>query len=82
MPWFSSVNLLADREVFPEFTFAGEGPVEEVCGLLLRCYKDEEWRRSCGRGLEAAAAALGPAGAASRAAGHVLNRLHDPGKRV
>jgi lipid-A-disaccharide synthase len=72
VPWFSSVNLLAGREVLPEFCFWGEGPLEEVCSALARCYKDAEWRARCVRGLEEAAGRLGPPGACERAARWVL----------
>ena len=72
VPWFSSVNLLAGREVFPEYAFHGEGPLEEVSARLVSCYKDERERARALEGLEAAAGALGPDGAAKRAARHAL----------
>ena len=71
-PHFASVNLLAGREVLPEFCFTGEGPLEAVGQALERCYKDEAWRGRCGEGLERAARRLGPAGASRRAACHAL----------
>lgn len=71
-PWFASVNLLAGREVLPEFCFEGEGPTEEVGQALLRAYKDKAWRQDCLVGLELAATRLGPAGATERAAAHAL----------
>lgn len=71
-PHFASVNLLAGREVLPEFCFTGKGPVEAVGQALERCYKDEAWRAYCGAGLERAARRLGPAGASRRAALHAL----------
>lgn len=78
VPWFSSVNLLAGREVYPEFVFHGEGPLEEACRLLVACYKDPERRRAVAEGLEDAARALGPPGAARRAALHALHLVSDP----
>jgi len=72
VPWFASVNLLAGEEVVPEFTYHGQGPVEEVAAHLLRWYKDAQERARTRGVLEAAARRLGPAGAAGRAAGHVL----------
>lgn len=72
VPWFSSVNLLAAREVYPEFCFHGDGPVEAVVSTLSRCYNDLDWRARCRDGLALARARLGPAGAADRAAAHAL----------
>ncbi|MDP6410030.1 MAG: hypothetical protein QGI46_11690 [Planctomycetota bacterium] len=71
-PWFSSVNLLARAEVYPEFCFAGDGPRAEVGAALVRAAVDEQWRRDCLTGLEEAARRLGPPGAAERAAQAVL----------
>jgi lipid-A-disaccharide synthase len=72
VPWFSAVNLLAARTVYPEYCFRGAGPFEEVCAALTRCYKDEAWRATCAEGLEEAARRLGPPGATARAARHAL----------
>ncbi len=72
VPWFSSVNLLAAREVYPEFCFHGAGPVDAVVSALTRCYNDPEWRRACRDGLTLARTRLGPAGAADRAASQAL----------
>ncbi|MEO6709319.1 MAG: hypothetical protein ABI054_04835, partial [Planctomycetota bacterium] len=71
-PWFASVNLLAGREVLPEFCFAGDGPLEAVREALRRAFGDPLWRAECGRGLELAAQRLGPSGACRRAAEVVL----------
>lgn len=72
VPWFSSVNLLANEEAFPEFSFHGDGPRERVVEALARAYADDAWRTRCRTSLERAARHLGPPGAADRAAGHVL----------
>lgn len=77
VPWFSSVNLLAAREVYPEFSFAGSGP-PEIGPALERCYGDRAWREQCIRGLEQASDLLGPPGAADRAALEVLDVLGVP----
>jgi lipid-A-disaccharide synthase len=71
-PWFSSPNLLAGREILPEFGFSGLGPFETVSRALERCYKDEAWRKDCIQGMDQAAERLGSTGALSRAARAVL----------
>ncbi len=71
LPWFASPNLLACREVLPEFCFRGQGP-PAIDAALLRCFQDDAWRARCIRDLERAAGRLGPPGAAERAALHAL----------
>ncbi|MBL8862255.1 MAG: hypothetical protein JNK02_09610 [Planctomycetes bacterium] len=71
-PWFASVNLLANREVLPEFSFAGEGPIERVRAALQAQWSDARVRARCRSGLVEARARLGPAGAVGRAASHAL----------
>lgn len=78
VPWFSSVNLLANAEAYPEFSFHGQGPRAEVGAALVRCYNDEPWRKLCGTRLELAAGRLGGPGACARAARHVLAELRTP----
>lgn len=73
VPWFSSVNLLAGREVYPEFCFHGVGPIAAVDSALERAFSDEAWRRECTQGLELARKRLGPPGACARAALQVLD---------
>jgi lipid-A-disaccharide synthase len=73
VPWFSSVNLLAGREAYPEFCFHGAGPTAAVDAALERAFADAAWREECGRHLELAAGRLGPPGAAGRAALQVLD---------
>jgi lipid-A-disaccharide synthase len=72
VPWFSSVNLLAGREVLPEFSFSGEGP-PAIGAAIERCYSDRAWREQCIAGLDLARQRLGPPGAAERAALEVLD---------
>jgi lipid-A-disaccharide synthase len=67
-PWFALPNLLAGREVLPEFSYAGDRRQPEVGAALERCYNDEAWRARCRAGLELAAQRLGPPGACDRAA--------------
>ena len=71
-PWFSSINLLAAREVVPEHCFRGRGPQDEVVETLVALLVDPRRRRAALRGLELAAERLGPAGACERAALHAL----------
>ncbi|MCP3917258.1 MAG: hypothetical protein GY711_17050 [bacterium] len=71
-PWFASVNLLAGSEVWPEFCFQGDGPLDEVAQLLSRSYSDDAWRAARRADLERAARRLGPPGAGARAARHAL----------
>ena len=72
-PWFSSVNLLAGREVLPEFSFTGEGPVERVRAAVRAAWADPATRAASRAGLAEARARLGPPGATQRAAGHALS---------
>lgn len=71
-PWFSSVNLVAGKQLLPEFCFADDGPVDEVVQALGRCFEDGTWRRECQAELERAAQRLGPPGACRRAAAQTL----------
>ena len=72
-PWFASVNLLAGREVVPEFCFEGRGPFDDVVDALRRIIVDPGARRAAIEGLELAAERLGPPGACHRAALHALD---------
>jgi lipid-A-disaccharide synthase len=72
VPYFASVNLLAGRAVYPEFSFAGEGPAADIDRALAQSYADRAWRAECIRGLDLASERLGPAGASDRAAWTVL----------
>jgi lipid-A-disaccharide synthase len=78
VPWFSSVNLLANAEAYPEFSFHGEGPRAALGAALVRCYNDSAWREHCAGQLESAAGRLGGPGACARAARHVLAALQPP----
>lgn len=71
-PWFASVNLLAGRELLPEFGFAGEGPTQAILEALRGCYNDGPARDDILEGLRETAQRLGPPGAAERTVGHVL----------
>lgn len=71
-PWFALPNLLAGREVLPEFGFHGDGPRAEVAAALGRALDDGPARRAAVRDLEGVALALGPRGACARAAEALL----------
>jgi lipid-A-disaccharide synthase len=73
VPWFSSVNLLVGREVYPEFAFHGDGPLAAVDAALGRAWSDAGWRAECAALLDVASDLLGPRGACERAAAHVLD---------
>ncbi len=74
VPWFSSVNLLARREVFWEACFRGRGPLEEAVLYLERAWSDPAFRAEIRSSLDESAARLGAPGAVGRAARHVLAR--------
>jgi len=77
-PYFASVNLVAGRQVLPEFCFYVDDPDEpfaEVVEAVRRSYSDEAWRAECLEGLELAASRLGSPGAVARAATHALGRV-------
>jgi lipid-A-disaccharide synthase len=78
-PWFASVNLVAGREVYPEFSFGGDGPMREIVAALARAYSDRAWRDRCVDELADVARRLGPAGAAERAAREVLAVIGEAG---
>lgn len=71
-PWFSSVNLLAGREVYPEFFFQEPAPSPELLAAVARGLGDGAWRAECSRALEEPARRLGPPGATRRAALAIL----------
>ncbi len=79
-PYFSSVNLIAGREVLPEFCFSMNDPNEpfdEVVHAVTRSFSDGNWRAECLAGMDLAADRLGPSGAVQRAAQHALGQIED-----
>jgi lipid-A-disaccharide synthase len=78
VPYFSSVNLLAGREVYPEFSFAARQAPEGFRAAVARLLGDPLWRRQCAEELERAAERLGPPGASRRAALAALARIAAP----
>jgi len=75
VPYFSSVNLLAGDEVYPEFSFAGDQPPIAWSESVGRLLKDSDWRARCRSDLARARRRLGPAGASRRAAAAALQLL-------
>ena len=57
VPHFSSVNLLAGRELYPEFSFAGHEPPADLERAVARLLGDASWRAACAGGLDLAAEA-------------------------
>lgn len=80
VPWFTSVNLLANAEVHPEFAFQGDGPKSEVDSALEHALADAAWRSENLAGQERAAEKLGPPGAVRRAADAALEWLLEAGE--
>lgn len=77
VPWFTSLNLLANDEVHPEFSFhaegASDGPAADVTRALAQALTSEDWRAANLVGQNRAAARLGPPGAVRRAAAACLD---------
>lgn len=78
VPWFTSLNLLANREVHPEFAFHGDGPTDAVTEALARALADTDWRATNLAGQDQAALRLGPPGAVRRAAQAALDLVLTP----
>jgi len=72
VPHFASVNLLAGREVVPEFGFAGDGPRAEVRARLEELVRPGAAREACIAGLRDAVRAAGDHLAVERAAAWAL----------
>jgi len=84
VPWFTSVNLLANREVHPEFAFTDHGDKDKgegeamrvkVRSALERALGDGDWRRENLAGQNHAESRLGPPGAVTRGAHAALEML-------
>jgi lipid-A-disaccharide synthase len=77
VPYFSSVNLLAGSEVYPEHGFAQDSPTADYRACVDQLLTDSDWRAKCSDNLEAAARRLGPPGASHRAANACLAAIPD-----
>ena len=71
-PSFASSNLVAGRQVVPEYLFRDDGPRAEVGRWLAQTWRDPGRRETIARDLDQVAERLGPAGASERAARFIL----------
>ncbi len=74
-PWFASINLIANREVVPEFCFDSDGIEEEIASRAAALLGDGPAREEVKRGLEAIQPAFDSPGTAARAAACLLDAL-------
>ena len=74
VPWFTSVNLLANREVHPEFAIFEGQPQAPVEDALARALLSTEWRAANLAGQLEAERRLGPPGAVARAAAAIVDQ--------
>jgi lipid-A-disaccharide synthase len=68
VPFVAAANLIAAREVVPEFCFHGEDGWDRVAAAAQRLWSDGEARRNCEAGLAEVKARLGGPGATQRTA--------------
>jgi len=74
VPFFTSVNLLANREVHPEFAIYEGQPEVPVEDALARALLSTDWRAENLAGQLEAERRLGPPGAVARAASAVIDQ--------
>ena len=63
VPFVAAANLIAAREVVPEFCFHGEDGWDRVAAAAQRLWSDGDARRNCEAGLAEVKARLGGPGA-------------------
>ena len=68
VPFVAAANLIAAREVVPEFCFHGEDGWDRVAAAAQRLWSDGDARRNCEAGLAEVKARLGGPGATQRTA--------------
>ena len=68
VPFVAAANLVAAREVVPEFCFHGEDGWDRVAAAAQRLWSDDAARRNCEAGLAEVKARLGGPGATQRTA--------------
>lgn len=76
-PYVSLPNLMAGREIMPEFIFAGrsDGPVERMAGILGRWLRDDADRQATVRELEELANQVARPGGTARTAEFINQKL-------
>jgi lipid-A-disaccharide synthase len=72
VPWIASANLIAGREVVPEFCFRGQSTWAEVADAATTLWEDGQTRSECIEGLATVRARLGTPGASARVARWIL----------
>ncbi len=75
VPFVAAANLVAAREVVPEFCFHGDDGWDRVTDAAQRLWSDDETRRNCVAGLAEVKARLGEPGASQRTAAIVRTFL-------
>ncbi|MCA9000694.1 MAG: lipid-A-disaccharide synthase, partial [Planctomycetes bacterium] len=68
-------NLIAGKQVFPEYCFGEEGPLKQVARDMEAFDRPGETRETCLHELDRVRERLGPPGAASRASAAILGFL-------
>ncbi len=77
-PWFASINLIANREVVPEFCFDGDGSEAAIAERAAALLAEGSEREGSKRDLEAVREAFDAPGTAARAATALLEALRHP----
>ncbi|MGH7152150.1 MAG: hypothetical protein ACREIU_15700, partial [Planctomycetota bacterium] len=80
-PWFASINLIANREVVPEFCFDGDGSEEAIAERAAALLAEGPDRNRSRLGLEEVRLAFDSPGTAARAAASLLSALEVRGPR-
>ncbi|MFN9754901.1 MAG: lipid-A-disaccharide synthase [Planctomycetota bacterium] len=81
VPFIAAANLIAGREVVPEFCFHRPEGWQEVLATARRLWTDDTARASCRQGLDEVRARLGAPGATARVADVVRAFLAAPPTR-
>ena len=79
IPYITLVNLLADKELFPEFVTDGDAS-EDILGHLRRWLTDEPVRQALKAELRMLLAQVGQPGACARAADFIVQTLGEKGQ--
>jgi lipid A disaccharide synthetase len=81
VPFIAAANLIACREVVPEFCFHRPEGWQQVLATARRLWTDDAARASCRQGLDEVRARLGAPGATARVADVVRAFLAAPPTR-